>query len=950
MADIKKELNAIKNAVYGKEVRGSIHDGIKKINDEVENATDLSESAKHQVETIQQQVNQLVIEGDSSVEAAQARVDADGNVFTTLKERLDTKEQSFSAQLADNTNKIGILSNDVENIKNGAINDNSITSSKLKISTDADKIKLVNLADEVLQAMAGETPVNATPGILSTTNEKIAPGAVSIEKTNFVKNGKNLFNKDVALKDMTLSSEGNAVPFSGYYVSDYIPVEVGQQYTLSNPRSYAFYDVSKNVIPGSFFNNASNATVTVTVPANAYYIRVTVAASYLDTFQIEKGETKTAFEPYRITIPNLQYTVKTDDIEPSAVTPEKTNFVKLGKNLFNKDTALKDYLLSGAESTLGQPVPSSDYYVSDFIPVEAGQQYTLSNPRNYVFYNRAKSVISFHNNPGNPTVTVTVPANAVYMRVSVYTNYLSTFQIEKGTTKTAFEPYKIIIPKLDLEPRVSALENSVANIAVQSQKKLTVYKNGDNLKIRSSFDQTNDIVIEVKKDDTRNQLFNFVATWIVPKGATDAQISPTVTVGEKIHDTSDDITPIRTFDTVGANHGYSCMQITASGKTAADIGSQWTDGTRIYTLLNVSGNTLTFGFQYVETDGIVSADTTLPAVNLTHVSGATNTDPIDVSTKTKTQLYPSVNNHSLKFFLDEVELTQDGIFYGNELQVRETYNVMDYKALIDYARANIGTHYAQNRDVIDGVVRLGITYTFREGGKCVIHHNFRALKKLSILNCGFIQSVAMSLSGHTLYQYLPNVLPKGGYDFRNLVDMTNYSTDLIFYPSDYENPTIPPHRFVSWLKNTSTSAKKVGFTMGYIIDKSDSSHTDRLANTTQGWDLRNTKKNYPIAMNGKTLNPGEYFNFICYRNYLSPNIKPNATNVTTVEVGNETYVYIDYHESVNFETLELPEHIGKTVTVIEKSESFTLHNDIVDHDGVLFSISNGYGYGILKIS
>jgi len=38
MADIKKELNDIKNAVYGKEVRGSIHDGIKKINDEVENA------------------------------------------------------------------------------------------------------------------------------------------------------------------------------------------------------------------------------------------------------------------------------------------------------------------------------------------------------------------------------------------------------------------------------------------------------------------------------------------------------------------------------------------------------------------------------------------------------------------------------------------------------------------------------------------------------------------------------------------------------------------------------------------------------------------------------------------------------------------------------------------------------------------------------------------------
>src|SRR5690625_4567464 len=96
MADIKKELNDIKNAVYGREVRSSIHDGIKKINDEVENATDLSESAKHQVENIQQQVNQLVVEGDSSVEAAQARVTADGKVYDTLRDRLNSTDEQLA--------------------------------------------------------------------------------------------------------------------------------------------------------------------------------------------------------------------------------------------------------------------------------------------------------------------------------------------------------------------------------------------------------------------------------------------------------------------------------------------------------------------------------------------------------------------------------------------------------------------------------------------------------------------------------------------------------------------------------------------------------------------------------------------------------------------------------------------------------------------------------------
>lgn len=51
--------------------------------------------------SVQEQFNQVVIEGDSSVESAQARVDSSGQTYATLKERLDTKEDSFTTQLAD---------------------------------------------------------------------------------------------------------------------------------------------------------------------------------------------------------------------------------------------------------------------------------------------------------------------------------------------------------------------------------------------------------------------------------------------------------------------------------------------------------------------------------------------------------------------------------------------------------------------------------------------------------------------------------------------------------------------------------------------------------------------------------------------------------------------------------------------------------------------------------
>jgi parallel beta-helix repeat protein len=68
-----------------------------------QNAENTASAAEIKAESVQEQFNQVVIEGDSSVEAAQARVDAEGNSFTTLKERLDTGDM----QLINTSKEIG---------------------------------------------------------------------------------------------------------------------------------------------------------------------------------------------------------------------------------------------------------------------------------------------------------------------------------------------------------------------------------------------------------------------------------------------------------------------------------------------------------------------------------------------------------------------------------------------------------------------------------------------------------------------------------------------------------------------------------------------------------------------------------------------------------------------------------------------------------------------------
>jgi len=79
-----------------------INAAIDQSNEAIEKATTADANASQALATannVQTQLNTIVIEGDSSVEAAQARVDADGNVFSTLKERLDTKDTQFQQSI-----------------------------------------------------------------------------------------------------------------------------------------------------------------------------------------------------------------------------------------------------------------------------------------------------------------------------------------------------------------------------------------------------------------------------------------------------------------------------------------------------------------------------------------------------------------------------------------------------------------------------------------------------------------------------------------------------------------------------------------------------------------------------------------------------------------------------------------------------------------------------------
>lgn len=222
---------------------------------------------------------------------------------------------------------LSYLESEIQKEKSGAaITDNSIPSIKLKVSSDSDRIKLINLSDEVLGAMAGTTPVNATPGVGSVTEEKFSTGAVStralanksvigekvLEKSIDLNNisvplaymtpSKNLIDKTKLKTGHYISyTSGIETPNTGYNATEFIRIKPSTVYSINTHDQTAFFDINKVYISGLGGNGGFKNTYTT--PANGAYIRISVANANVDKVQLEENPYPTLYEPFKVPKP-----------------------------------------------------------------------------------------------------------------------------------------------------------------------------------------------------------------------------------------------------------------------------------------------------------------------------------------------------------------------------------------------------------------------------------------------------------------------------------------------------------------------------------------------------------------------------------------------------------------------------------------------------------------------
>lgn len=274
----------------------------------------------------------------------------------------------------------------------------------------------------------------------SVSESKIAPASVGYDKTKFIKTGKNLFNildPNVVLGKFVDKVTGSLNTNASYNTTGFIPVVAGSAYTVSTKTYLGWYDANRAFIFGSAETDTNK---TQAAPAGAAYLRASaIVGAAWNQFQVELGTSSTAFEPFSLSTYSDTNTPVYSPIKDGAVTISKASFFSVGKNKYNKATTTFGYYIGGS----GIQQAGASYDVSDFIAVTPGVTYCTPRFRFTCYYDANKNFLPGGSASGGTTFTP--PAGAAFVRVTLYAGDSATFQMEVGTSNTAYESYRYVI-------------------------------------------------------------------------------------------------------------------------------------------------------------------------------------------------------------------------------------------------------------------------------------------------------------------------------------------------------------------------------------------------------------------------------------------------------------------------------------------------------------------------
>lgn len=273
--------------------------------------------SKAESESTQTQLDTIVIEGDSSVEAAQARVDSKGVPHTTLKSRIDNFEVSTAQQLAKKADQ-----NQLWNMS--------------------------NMGQDIKNAMAGDTPVS--PDIqsysISPTDYKL--NSVDEMTTSFINKNDNLAS-DIVLGQTINVETGQPEINLDYGYVDFIKQIPFALYGKSMSGNIVYYDESLNKIHHLSMPTPVGVYET---PENAVLARYSFPIEELSNVFVKFGSVKQApFYPSRFTL-KKKIKVESESMDVNSIHSDVLTKDTLHLNRL-KDMVISSNVLNKYDTELG---------------------------------------------------------------------------------------------------------------------------------------------------------------------------------------------------------------------------------------------------------------------------------------------------------------------------------------------------------------------------------------------------------------------------------------------------------------------------------------------------------------------------------------------------------------------------------------------------------------------
>lgn len=448
--------------------------------------------------------------------------------------------------------------------------------------------------------------------------------------------------------------------------------------------------------------------------------------------------------------------------------------------------------------------------------------------------------------------------------------------------------------------------------------------------VRSSYDDTRDSVYSFAYPETDyNYTFNFKSVRLIDKNTPFADTITAYRSAPKYKDMSDDIPAFMINDViVGSNHGnpnfVKCTCNHSLDESA--IGTVWSDGTYSYTIVQVYPTYLIVG-SLDENDQLVFRNpSTLTKDGVT----------LSVSSTDVIQLRRSAINRHIEMINDTgADISNGG--GGKFIKIIENYDICDQSKMLSWLTAHAGG--CTNDSYFDDSIPYKLAsvknlFIFNSNSTITVYGTLTARETITVTRLYGAMSFDFHKNSADIdYGYVPlsnEFATPTAVDYNERMNITPSASGV-------------PYRFYQM---TSIGSGKGHFL--HLIDGLGDCDADTR----------------------RTLNPFAYFSDTATKLYLQVRQNVSLTNGKSLSWGYGRGIYkktsnqlvnacfklfdgtwivsMDWQSSFSGYATLPDELAGGQISVIEKTNSVTVHNEYVGNNGIKVSCT-GYGYCVLRI-